>query len=162
MLVDTALGQELDARRIVDLLELIGPAVLATHSAGAAGGWLAAARSPERVRAIVAVEPIGPPFQDLGSRGRLEHGVTAVPFPSSSGDKPLEGLPVLVVSGEASGRADNDAETVSYLKGAGAQASQLRLGDEGVGGNGHGLIFESNTKIILDRVITWLAGINLS
>lgn len=162
MLVDTALGQELDARRIGDLLDLTGPAVLTTHSAGAAGGWLAAARSPERVRAVVAVEPIGPPFQDLGPRGRLEHGVSAVPFPPGSGEKPLEGLPVLVVSGEASGRADNDAKTVSFLNGAGARASQLRLGDEGVAGNGHGLIFESNTKTILDQVFTWLAGINLS
>ncbi len=69
MLTDTALGQDLDARRIVDLLERTGPAVLATHSAGAAGGWLAASRSPHRVRAIVTFEPIGPPFQGPGSEG---------------------------------------------------------------------------------------------
>ncbi|MFD1212015.1 alpha/beta fold hydrolase [Arthrobacter sp. GCM10027362] len=162
MLLDTALGQELDARRIVDLLRRTGTAVLATHSAGAAGGWLAAARSPERVRAVISVEPIGPPFQDLGPRGRLEHGVAAVPFPSGSGRKPLDGLPVLVVSGEASGRAGNDAETVSFLERAGAHASHLHLGAAGIGGNGHGLIFESNTQAVLEPVLEWLAGINLS
>jgi hypothetical protein len=108
------------------------------------------------------VEPIGPPFQDLGPRGRLEHGVSAVPFPPAVGTQPLEGLPVLVVSGAASGRAGNDAETVSFLQGVGADVSHLRLGDAGIGGNGHGLIFESNTQDILEPVMKWLAGINLS
>jgi pimeloyl-ACP methyl ester carboxylesterase len=161
MLTDTALGQDLDARRIVDLLERTGPAVLATHSAGAAGGWLAAARAPHQVRAIVAFEPIGPPFRDLGPRGRLGHGLTAVPL-AASGDRaaPLDGLPVLVVSGAASGRADGDAATVDFLNKSGAKAAHLRLEDLGIAGNGHGLIFENNIRDILQPVLKWLAGNN--
>jgi pimeloyl-ACP methyl ester carboxylesterase len=164
MLTNSALSQELDARRIVDLLERTGPAVLVTHSAGAAGGWLAAARAPHSVRAIVAVEPIGPPYQPLGPRGRLEHGVTAVPLeaPAGSHEPPLGGVPVLVVSADSSGRADNDAQTVAFLNNAGASASQLRLEDLGITGNGHGLIFESNTKDIFAPVLEWLAGININ
>ncbi|MEV5050082.1 alpha/beta fold hydrolase [Arthrobacter sp. LAR12-1-1.1] len=159
MLTDTALGQELDARRIVDLLEQAGPAVLATHSAGAAGGWLAASRSPQRVRGIVTFEPLGPPFRDLGPRGSLEHGLTAVPL---AGGRSLEGLPVLVVSGAASGRAGGDAETVEFLNRSGATATHLRLEGLGIAGNGHGLIFENNNKEILEPVLKWLAGNNIT
>jgi hypothetical protein len=105
----------------------------------------------------VSFEPLGPPFRDLGPRGRLAHGVTAVPLTDRSGG-PLDGLPVLVVSGAVSGRADGDAETVAYLNRAGAKASQLKLEDLGIAGNGHGLIFENNISEILEPVLTWLAG----
>lgn len=159
MLTDTRLGQELDARRIVDLLERTGPSVLATHSAGAAGGWLAASRSPHRVKAIVTFEPLGPPFRDLGLRGRLEHGLTAVPL---NGQQSLNGLPVLVVSGAASGRAGADAETVDFLNHSGAKATHLRLEDRKIYGNGHGLIFENNINEILEPVLNWLAGNNIT
>lgn len=174
MLLDTALSQELDARRIVDLLERTGPAVLATHSAGAAGGWLAASHSPHRVKGIVTFEPLGPPFSDLGPRGRLAHGLTAVPLaagdgPPQSGDlqllaglAPFEGLPVLVISGEASGRAAGDSETVAFLNRAGASATHLRLEELGIAGNGHGLIFENNINEILEPVMNWLAANNIT
>jgi pimeloyl-ACP methyl ester carboxylesterase len=161
MLTDTVHGQELDARRIVDLLEQTGPAVLATHSAGAAGGWLAASRSPQRVRGIVTFEPLGPPFRDLGPRGRLEHGLTAVPLAAGAASKPLDGLPVLVVSGASSGRAGGDAETVGFLNRSGAKATHLPLEDLGIHGNGHGLIFENNINEILEPVLKWLAGNNI-
>jgi pimeloyl-ACP methyl ester carboxylesterase len=169
MLTDTALGQELDARRIADLLKRTGPAVLATHSAGAAGGWLAASRSPRRVRGIVAFEPMGPPFRDLGPRGKLEYGLTAVPLAGSAGRAvppagrtPLDGLPVLVVSGAASGRAGGDSETVEFLNRSGAKATHLRLEALGITGNGHGLIFENNINDILGPVLIWLAGNNIT
>jgi pimeloyl-ACP methyl ester carboxylesterase len=44
------------------LLDAIGPAVLLTHSQGGPLGWVLADARPELVRAIVAVEPYGPPF----------------------------------------------------------------------------------------------------
>ncbi|OAP58281.1 hypothetical protein AYL99_07371 [Fonsecaea erecta] len=48
---------------LVALLERIArPCILLTHSQGAPGGWLAADARPDLVRAIVAVEPNGPPF----------------------------------------------------------------------------------------------------
>ena len=46
-----------------ELIDRLGPAVLFTHSAGAPAGWLIAAARPELVRAIVALEPFGPPFR---------------------------------------------------------------------------------------------------
>ena len=44
------------------LLDRIGPAVIITHSQSGAFGWAIGEARPDKVRAIVAVEPSGPPF----------------------------------------------------------------------------------------------------
>lgn len=44
------------------LLDRIGPAVLVTHSQAGAFGWGIGELRPDLVRAIVAIEPSGPPF----------------------------------------------------------------------------------------------------
>lgn len=46
------------------LLDRIGPAVLMTHSQAGTFGWLLGDARPERVKAIVALEPAGPPFEN--------------------------------------------------------------------------------------------------
>jgi pimeloyl-ACP methyl ester carboxylesterase len=46
------------------LLDRIGPAILLTHSQAGAFGWLIADARPQLVKGIIAVEPLGPPFQD--------------------------------------------------------------------------------------------------
>ena len=46
------------------LLDKIGPAILVTHSQSGAFGWLLADARPKAVKAIVAMEPAGPPFHD--------------------------------------------------------------------------------------------------
>src|SRR5258708_27907390 len=50
---------------ILALLEKIGPAILLTHSQSGAFGWPVADARPDLVKAIVAVEPNGPPFYDV-------------------------------------------------------------------------------------------------
>jgi pimeloyl-ACP methyl ester carboxylesterase len=47
------------------LLDRIGPAVLLTHSQAGTFGWLLADARPELVKAVVAVEPAGPPFENV-------------------------------------------------------------------------------------------------
>jgi len=90
VLADAAEGQRLDGERLAGLLDLTGPAVLVTHSAGAPAGWLAANKRPGLVKAIVAVEPVGPPFADIPGFGRLDWGLTAAPVdftpPVASGE----------------------------------------------------------------------------
>ena len=49
----------------VGLLDRIGPSVLLTHSLGGGFGWLALSECPSLVKAVVAVEPAGPPFVTL-------------------------------------------------------------------------------------------------
>lgn len=46
------------------LLDRIGPAILLTHSQAGAFGWLIADVRPKLVKGIIAIEPLGPPFQD--------------------------------------------------------------------------------------------------
>ena len=61
---DFTLQQALNRDAIVALLEKIGPAIVLTHSQSGAFGWPVADRKPDLVKAIVAVEPNGPPFFD--------------------------------------------------------------------------------------------------
>ena len=56
------LQQVLNRDAILALLEQIGPAILLVHSQSGAFGWPVADARPDLVRAIVAVEPNGPPF----------------------------------------------------------------------------------------------------
>ena len=64
------------------LLDRIGSAVLITHSQGGTHGWLWADARPELVKAIVAIEPSGPPFQSTIIKGgpvKL-YGITDIPL----------------------------------------------------------------------------------
>src|SRR5262245_54020038 len=54
---------------IVALLEKIGPAIVMTHSQSGAFGWPVADMRPDLVKAIVALEPGGPPFFDIENIG---------------------------------------------------------------------------------------------
>jgi pimeloyl-ACP methyl ester carboxylesterase len=59
-----ALQQELNRDAILALLEKIGPSILLTHSQSGSFGWPVADARPDLVKAILAVEPNGPPFFD--------------------------------------------------------------------------------------------------
>jgi len=49
---------------VVALLDVIGASVIMTHSQGGLYGWPVADARPDLVKAIVALEPTGPPFQE--------------------------------------------------------------------------------------------------
>ncbi|MES3000705.1 MAG: alpha/beta hydrolase [Pseudomonadota bacterium] len=61
------------------LLDRIGPAVLITHSQAGPFGWLIANARPSLVKAIVAIEPQGPPIQS-GARKTASWGVADIPL----------------------------------------------------------------------------------
>jgi pimeloyl-ACP methyl ester carboxylesterase len=54
--------QVLNRDAILDLLEKIGPSILLTHSQSGAFGWPVTDARPDLVKAVIAVEPNGPPF----------------------------------------------------------------------------------------------------
>jgi len=54
---------------IVALLEKIGPAIVMTHSQSGGFGWPVADMRPDLVKAIIALEPSGPPFFDIENLG---------------------------------------------------------------------------------------------
>lgn len=169
---DLVLSQEMDADAIAALLDRIGPAVVVTHSASGPVGWLVADRRPALVRAIVAVEPMGPPFATIPNIGTLGWGLTAAPLrydppldgpdqaraadPSARRVPALDGIPIAVVTGGASPFAQAGRATIDHLTAAGTAVDHLHLPEHGVEGNGHGLIYERNSDAALQPVLRWL------
>ena len=174
------------------LLDLIGPAILLTHSAGGPTGWLMADARPGLVAGIVAVEPVGPPFADRPS-GRLAWGITAAPMTfdppaAHPGDiateerpAPFEGavpcrvqaeparrlpnlcgFPIVVVTAEASWMSADNHGMVDFLAQAGADVAHMRLEDEGIHGNGHAMMLERNSHEIAAAIEHWLVRNGLS
>ena len=75
--------QELNRDAGAALLDRIGPAVLVTHSQSGTFGWLVADARPALVKAIVALEPSGPPVHDNVEKGApawFEDGPVAKPY----------------------------------------------------------------------------------
>jgi len=87
---DFMLQQTLNRDAILALLEKIGPAIVLTHSQSGAFGWPVADARPDRVKALLSIEPSGPPFFDIETVGAPEWfrdaaktrpwAVTAVPL----------------------------------------------------------------------------------
>ena len=64
-MVSYPLQQELSSEALVALVDKIGPAIILTHSQSGATGWPVADARPDRVKAVIAVEPSGPPFYNV-------------------------------------------------------------------------------------------------
>jgi len=172
---DFQVSQEMDAERLSRLLDQVGPAILITHSASGPLGWLVADQRPDQVVAIVSVEPTGPAFATAPGIGTLNWGLTAAPVkydpPRASAEEvraadplslqipAMKGLPIAIVTGEASVFGKHGPAIVQFLNIAGAAAEQLHLPDYGIFGNGHGLIYEKNSDEAIKPVLNWLAKI---
>ena len=87
---DFAKAQLLNRDALVALLDKIGPSIILVHSQAGAFAWPVADARPELVKAIVGVEPNGPPVHGVELVGApdwfkegpvaLPYGVTAVPL----------------------------------------------------------------------------------
>jgi pimeloyl-ACP methyl ester carboxylesterase len=64
--------QEINRDAIIALLDEIGPAILLVHSQSGAFAWPVADARPKLVKAIVAIEPNGPPVYETEFRGAPE------------------------------------------------------------------------------------------
>lgn len=171
---DLATSQALDATRIVSLLDVIGPAVLVTHSAGGPAGWLVTDKAPDAVVAVAAIEPMGPPFAAFPF-GALAWGLTTAPVNFAGKFQHAEDIreappadlqipsfrdkPVAVFTGSASPFRNWAPATVDFLGAAGAKASWIDLQESGIVGNGHGLIFEANAHETVRPVIDWICDL---
>ena len=75
---------------LIALIDKIGPSILMTHSQGGAFGWPVADARPDKVKAVLAIEPNGPPGRALEFIGApdyfkegklaLTYGITSVPL----------------------------------------------------------------------------------
>ena len=82
---------KLTSDALIALLDKIGPAILMTHSQSGAFGWPVADARPDLVKALLSIEPSGPPFFDVDNVAAPElfrdqamparpWGLTAVPL----------------------------------------------------------------------------------
>jgi len=71
-IADFALQQELMRDACAALLDEIGPAILLVHSQAGAFAWPVAQARPGIVKAILAIEPSGPPVHDIVALGAPE------------------------------------------------------------------------------------------
>lgn len=64
------------------LLDKVGPAVLITHSQGGLYGWALADSRPSKVKALIQIEPKGPPFQEavFSTTFTRPWGLTSIPL----------------------------------------------------------------------------------
>ena len=95
--------QELNRDALVALLDRIGPAILLTHSQSGAFGWPVADARPDLVKAIIAMEPNGPPVRVVidgleqpdwyrDDDAEKPYGLTVAPLtyePPVTADRPL-------------------------------------------------------------------------
>jgi pimeloyl-ACP methyl ester carboxylesterase len=75
---------------LVALLEKIGPAIVMTHSQSGAYGWAVADARPDLVKALIEVEPAGPPVREVDFIGAPAY------FRDGPADRPwgLTGVPL--------------------------------------------------------------------
>ncbi len=182
---DQAMAHALWASRGAALLDRIGPAIVLVHSAGGPFAWVVADQRPNLVKAIVAVEPAGPPF------GALAWGLSSSPVaydppvtdpqqlatrdvtpPAGSGLAPyklqadpprklknLAGIPISFVLAENSQRHKlTDPPSVEFLRQAGCNVDFIRLEERGIRGNSHFMMLETNRREVFDVIHAWIAS----
>ncbi len=68
----------------------------------------------------------------------------------------LKNTKVLIVTADASFASPGNPGGVAFLKQAGVQAEELRLGAIGIKGNGHMMMVEKNSREVLQPIIDWM------
>ena len=165
-----------------DLLDRIGPAIIMTHSAGGPFGLLVAEARPNLVKATVIIEGAGSGFAGGNRWGMSTIPVTydppvsdpaeikthwvANPEPGVAGyflqTEPTRRLPnlrttrVVFVTADSSFASPGNPGGAAFLKQAGVQAEELRLGTLGIKGNGHMMMVEKNSRQVLQPILDWI------
>jgi pimeloyl-ACP methyl ester carboxylesterase len=168
---------------LAELLDRIGPAIVVVHSNGGPSGWLALAARPDKVKALLAIEP------GMGITDVLAPLVTFKPALAAgekivTAEKPSEGpglapcqlqpenavhkVPayagkkiLFVVSPQSPMFTPNVHCSVHTLNQLGADAKLARLKEDyGIQGNGHFMNEELNNGEIVKKIfIPWLSAI---
>lgn len=121
-IADGAEVERLNQNAGAALLDKIGPAILLTHSQSGPFGWLIADIRPKLVKAILALEPNGPPFREIALRGGGEWYVyeDAVGRPGGPTRIPLTFDPPLeegeALTAELQAPSDNPELVTGYLQ----------------------------------------------
>jgi len=131
------------------LVQKVGPCVVMTHSQGGNFGFFAAIKAPDKIKAIIAIEPSG------------------APKPGNELDK-LKNIPVLIVWGDYLDKADlwypwrkkivaNVEAFAKDLRARGGKVEWIELPKMGIRGNEHMLMMDKNSDQIAKIVQDWMA-----
>jgi pimeloyl-ACP methyl ester carboxylesterase len=127
-----------------ELVQKVCPCVIVTHSQGGNFGFNAALAAPDKVKALVSLEPTG------------------APKPEATGGK-LKGVPHLVVWGDFIDQSDiwkrfvpASQRYAEALRADGGVADWWELPKLGITGNGHMMMMDKNSDQVAQLVQRWL------
>jgi pimeloyl-ACP methyl ester carboxylesterase len=133
----------------VELVDRICPCVVLVHSQSGSFGFKVAEARPDKVKALVAVEP-----SLTGDRNKVNA---------------IKQTPVLVIYGDnARGHPrwgtirQRGVDYTHVLKAAGGSVDVIDLPDIGIKGNSHMVMMDRNSDQVADVIQKWLAGKGLA
>ncbi len=98
-----------------------------------------------------------PPVKELADLAPTRDGQTPCWFPAAPHTLPrLAGIPVMIVTAEASYHAPYDHCTSQYLTRAGVANEHVPLAEHGIHGNGHMMMLEKNNLQIAGLIADWI------
>jgi pimeloyl-ACP methyl ester carboxylesterase len=126
------------------LVQRVCPCVMLVHSQGGNFGFRAALNAPDKVRAVIAVEPSGAP-------------------PAGTDAAALREVPHLVVWGDYVSDTPfwqriraNIERWQGEIRAAGGVADTLDMPAEGVRGNSHMIMMDTNSDEVAGRIQSWM------
>ena len=128
-----------------ELVQKICPCIIIVHSQGGNFAFNAALHAPDKVRAIVALEPSG------------------APDPAKTDLKPLRSVPHLFVWGDHLDQPElwgKITPAISRygegLKAVNSPVTEIKLPEKGIRGNSHMLMMDRNSDLIARLVQNWI------
>ncbi len=136
---------ELTLEAYLALLDRVGPSVVVAHSQAGLFGWRAAQERPDKVRALVLVEPAA-----IGDAAKVAA---------------LRGIPVLMVYGDYIAQdarwptiRANGVRFAEAVRAAGGSVEVVDLPERGIRGNSHMIMMDRNSDQVAQLVQDWLAA----
>ena len=162
---------------VADLVDEVGECILITHSHSGQYGWVTAMKQPDRVRAVVALEPGTFAFPDDGIPPDVPTTVDALRplmapqvVPAEEFDA-LTRIPILILWGDNIAAEPSDDFNVDLWRVSRARARQfaatinerggdavcVELPEHGITGNSHFLMGDLNNVEVADVISAFLA-----
>ena len=127
------------------LVAKVCPCVIVVHSQGGNFGFNAALAAPEKVKALIAVEPSGAP-------------------PETANLVAVKDVPQLIVWGDFVPQSELWTKLIQAstnyhkaLAAMGGKVDWVSLPDKGIKGNGHMLMMDTNSDQIAELIQTWMS-----
>ena len=133
----------------VELVDKVCPCVVLVHSQSGSFGYKVLEARPEKVKALIAVEPtLG------GDRNKVEA---------------IKGTPILVLYGDNAKEhprwskiRQGGVDYAAVLKSAGGSIDVIDLPDVGIKGNSHMVMMDKNSDAVAEVIQKWLVGKGLA